>query len=121
MKLKLLQFWLDRDEVYNILYVAPDGRPIEEKDCLWDWAIRVSIDLTFNNQIDIVVQSGNQMAWLALLFQKKGYGYHDHELLSIYLLAQISITIMWQTSYKNWSRQVIRAPINCNLQESAVR
>ena len=84
-KFKLLQFWLDRDEVSNILYVAPDGRPIEEKDCLWDWAIRVSIDLTFNNQIDIVVQSGNQMAWLALLFQKKGYGYHDHELLSIYL------------------------------------
>ena len=30
-KFNLLQFWLHRDEVTNILYMAPDGEPIEEK------------------------------------------------------------------------------------------
>ena len=33
-KFKLLQFWLDRDEVPNFLYMTSDGGPIEEKDCL---------------------------------------------------------------------------------------
>ena len=74
-KLKLLQFWLDRDETSNILYMAPDGGPIVEKDCVRDWAIWVSIDLTFNNRIDIVVQSGNQMAcWALHTFRRRGTG-----------------------------------------------
>ena len=48
-KFELLRFWLDREAAPDILYLAPDGGPIEEKDCLRDLGVRVSTDLTFSD------------------------------------------------------------------------
>ena len=61
-KFELLRFWVDRETAPDILYMAPDGGPIEEKDCLRDLGVRVSTDLTFSMQIDMVVESGSRMA-----------------------------------------------------------
>ena len=33
-KFELLRFWRDRTQASDILYMALDGSPIEEKDCL---------------------------------------------------------------------------------------
>ena len=53
--------------------MAPDGGPIEEKDCLRDLGVRVSTDLTFNTQIDMVVQAGSPMAgWALRTFRRRG-------------------------------------------------
>ena len=58
-KFELLRFWLDRDRAPDILYMAPDGGPIEEKDCLRDLGVRINTDLTFSTQIDKVVEAGS--------------------------------------------------------------
>ena len=72
-KFELLRFWLDRDTAPDILYMAPDGGPIEEKDCLRDLGVRVSTDLTFSTQIDMVVESGSCMAgWALRTFRRSG-------------------------------------------------
>ena len=72
-KFKLLRFWLDRDSAPDILYMAPDGGPIEEKDCLRDLGVRISTDLTFANQIDMTVESGNRMSgWALRTFRRRG-------------------------------------------------
>ena len=42
--------------------MTPDGSPIEEKDCLRDLGVRISTDLSFQTQIDSVIQSGSRMA-----------------------------------------------------------
>ena len=34
-KFELLRFWLDRESAPDILYLSPDGGPIEEKECPW--------------------------------------------------------------------------------------
>ena len=47
-KFELLRFWLDRESAPDILYMAPDGGPIEEKDCLRD--LGVSNNFTFSTQ-----------------------------------------------------------------------
>ena len=47
-KFELLRFWVDRDSAPDILYMAQDGGPIEEKECLRDLGVRVSTDLTFS-------------------------------------------------------------------------
>jgi ribonuclease P/MRP protein subunit RPP40 len=47
-KFELLRFWLDRESAPDILYMAPDGGPIEEKECHRDLEVRVSTDLTFS-------------------------------------------------------------------------
>ena len=74
-KFELLRFWLDREAAPDILYMAPDGGPIEEKDCLRDLGVRVSTDLTFNTQIDTVVQAGSRMAgWALRTFRRRGRG-----------------------------------------------
>jgi hypothetical protein len=74
-KFELLRFWMDRDAAPDILYMAHDGGPIEEKDCLRDWGVRVSTDLTFSTQIDMVVESGSRMAgWALRTFRRRGRG-----------------------------------------------
>ena len=72
-KFELLRFWTDRDAAPDILYLAPDGSPIEEKDCLRDLGVRVSTDLTFSTQIDLTVESGSRMAgWALRTFRGRG-------------------------------------------------
>ena len=61
-KFELLRFWQDRDAAPDILYMAPDGGPIEEKDSLRDLGVRISTDLSFSDQVDLTVESGNRMA-----------------------------------------------------------
>ena len=61
-KFELLHFWLDREAAPDILYLAPDGGPIEEKDCLRDLGVRISTDLSFNVQIDMTVMTSSRMA-----------------------------------------------------------
>ena len=74
-KFELLRFWLDQEAAPDILYMAPDGSPIEEKDCLRDLGVRVSTDLTFSTQIDMVVESGSRMAgWALRTFRRRGRG-----------------------------------------------
>ena len=58
-KFELLRFWQNIDDAPDLLYMSPDGGPIEEKDCLRDLGVRVSTDLTFQTQIDMVIKSGN--------------------------------------------------------------
>ena len=65
-KFELLRFWQDRDAALDILYMAPDGGPIEEKDSLRDLGVRISTDLSFSDQVDLTVESGNRMAGWAL-------------------------------------------------------
>ena len=40
-KFELLRFWSKRDSTPDILYLAPDGGPIEEKDSLRDLGVRI--------------------------------------------------------------------------------
>ena len=61
-KFELMRFWLDRESAPDILYLAPDGGPIEEKDSLCDLCVRVSTDLTFSSQIEMTVAAGSCMA-----------------------------------------------------------
>ena len=51
-KFELVRFWLDHDLAPDILYMAPDGGPIdvEEKDSLRELGVRLSADLSFNVQ-----------------------------------------------------------------------
>ena len=65
-KFELLRFWVDRDTAPDILYMAPDGGPIEEKESLRDLGVRMCTDLTFSEQIDLTVESGTRMAGWAL-------------------------------------------------------
>ena len=72
-KFELLRFWLDREAAPDILYMAPDGGPIEEKDCLRDLGVRISTDLSFNVQIDMTVMSSSKMAgWALRSFRRRG-------------------------------------------------
>jgi hypothetical protein len=72
-KFELLRFWHSREDAPDILYMAPDGSPIEEKDSLRDLGVRVSTDLTFSEQIGLAVQSGNCMAgWALRTFRGRG-------------------------------------------------
>ena len=72
-KFELLRFWPEREAAPYILYIAPDGGPIEEKDCLRDLGVRISTDLSFNVQIDMVVMSSSRMAgWALRSFRRRG-------------------------------------------------
>ena len=72
-KFELLRFWLDRESAPDILYLSPDGGPIEEKECLRDLGVRVSTDLSFNDQVDMTVESGSRMAgWALRTFRRRG-------------------------------------------------
>ena len=46
--------------------MAPDGRPIEEKDCTRDLGVQISSNLTFKAQIKKTVAAGTKMAGWAL-------------------------------------------------------
>ena len=72
-KFELLRFWLDRESAPDILYMAPDGGPIEEKDSLRDLGVRVSTDLSFSTQIEMTVSAGSRMAgWALRTFRRRG-------------------------------------------------
>ena len=72
-KFELVRFWLDHDLAPDILYMGPDGGPIEEKDSLRDLGVRVSSDLSFTLQIDLTVESGGRMAgWALRTFRGRG-------------------------------------------------
>ena len=72
-KFELLRFWPTREDAHDILYMAPDGSPIEEKESLRDLGVRVSTDLTFSEQINLAVQCGNCMAgWALRTFRGRG-------------------------------------------------
>ena len=73
--IELLRFWLNREKAPDILYMAPDGGPIEEKECLRDLGVRVSTDLSFSMQIDMVVEAGSRMSgWALRTFRRRGRG-----------------------------------------------
>ena len=61
-KFELLRFWVDKEAAPDILYQAPDGGPIEEKDCLRDLGVRISSDLSFSQQIALTTESARKMA-----------------------------------------------------------
>ena len=58
--------------MYYILYMAPDGGPIEEKECLKDLGVRISNDLSFSTQIDLTVDSASRMSgWVFRTFRRR--------------------------------------------------
>ena len=61
-KFEVLLFRADRSAAPDILYMAPDSGPIEEKDCTRDLGVQVSTDLMYNNQVDHAVAAGSRMA-----------------------------------------------------------
>ena len=68
-----LSYSLDRDTAPDILYLSPDGGPIEEKERLRDLGVIISNDLTFNAQIDTTVNSASAMAgWALRTFRRRG-------------------------------------------------
>ena len=72
-KFELLRFWQDRGTAPDILYMDPDGGPIEEKDTLRDLGVRISTDLSFKEQVDRAVQAGSLMAgWALRSFRGRG-------------------------------------------------
>ena len=74
-KFEVLRFWADRSAAPDILYLAPDGGPIEEKDCTRDLGVQVSTDLTFSVQVDRAVAAGSYMAgWALRTFRSRGRG-----------------------------------------------
>ena len=47
-KFELLRFWPSREDAPDILYMAPDGSLIEEKESLRDLGVIVSTDISFS-------------------------------------------------------------------------
>ena len=55
--------------------MAPDGGPIEEKDCIRDLGVLISTDLSFSAQIKKTIAAGSKMAGCALRsFRRRGRG-----------------------------------------------
>ena len=72
-KFEVLRFWADRSAAPDILYMAPDGGPIEEKDCTRDLGVQVGTDLTFSVQVDRAAAAGSRMAgWALRTFRHRG-------------------------------------------------
>ena len=65
-KFEVLRFWADKSAAPDILYMSPDGGPIEEKDCTRDLGVQVGTDLTFSVQIDQAVAACSRVAGWAL-------------------------------------------------------
>ena len=61
-KFETLRYWADLTSAPDILYMAPDGGPIEEKECTRDLGVQISTDLTFKAQIEKTVAAGSKMA-----------------------------------------------------------
>ena len=74
-KFEVLRFWADRSVAPDILYMAPDGGPIEEKDCTRDLGVQVGTDLMFSAQVDHAVAAGSRMAgWVLRSFRHRSRG-----------------------------------------------
>jgi hypothetical protein len=74
-KFEVLRFWADRSAAPDILYMAPDGGPIEEKDCTRDLGVQVGTDLMFSTQVDSAVAAGSRMAgWVLRTFRHRSRG-----------------------------------------------
>ena len=72
-KFEVLRFWADRSAAPDILYMAPDGGLIKEKDCTRDQGVQVGTDLMFTAQVDRAVAAGSHMAgWIMQTFQNRG-------------------------------------------------
>ena len=72
-KFEVLRFWADRSAAPDILYMAPDGSPIEEKDSTRDLGVQIDTDLTFGSQVDRAVAAGSRMAgWAIRSFRHRG-------------------------------------------------
>ena len=72
-KFELLRFWLDREAAPDVLYLSPEGGPIEEKESLRDLGVRINTDLSFSDQIDMTVNSASKMAgWALRTFRRRG-------------------------------------------------
>ena len=75
VKFEVLRFWADMSAAPDILYMAPDGGPIEEKDCTRDLGVQVGTDLMFSDQVDHAVAAGSRMAgWVLRSFRHRGRG-----------------------------------------------
>ena len=73
VKFEVLRFWADMSAAPDILYMAPDGGPIEEKDCTRDLGVQVGTDLMFSDQMDHAVVAGSRMAgWVLRSFRHRG-------------------------------------------------
>ena len=75
VKFEVLRFWADMSAAPDILYMAPDGGPIEEKDCTRDLGVQVGTDLMFSDQVDHAVAAGSRMAgWVLRSFRHRAAG-----------------------------------------------
>ena len=61
-KFEVLQLWANISAAPDILYMAPDDSPIEEKDRTQDLGFQVSTLLLFTAQVDHAVPAGSCMA-----------------------------------------------------------
>ena len=74
-KFEVLRFWADRSAAPDFQYVAPDGSPIEEKECTRDLGVQLGTNLTFSAQVDHAVTAGSRMAgWALRSFRHRGRG-----------------------------------------------
>ena len=72
-KFEVLRFWPDRTAAPDVIYVGPDGDPIEQKDCTRDLGVLIGTDLTFSAQVDQAVAAGSSMAgWGLRTFRHRG-------------------------------------------------
>ena len=74
-KFEVLRYWADPASAPDILYMAPDGGPIEEKDSTRDLGVQISTDLSFSAQIKKTIAAGSKMAgWALRSFRRRGRG-----------------------------------------------
>ena len=72
---EVLLFRADRTAAPDILYMALEGGPIEEKDCTRDLGVQVGPDLMFSAQVDHAVAAGSCMAgWVLRSFVHRSRG-----------------------------------------------
>ena len=72
-KFELLRFWQTHEDAPDILYLAPNGSPFEEKECLRDLGVKISTDLSFQVQIENVIKSRSRMTgWTLRTFRRRG-------------------------------------------------
>ena len=64
-KFELLHFWAHHDEAPLFDYI-PDKSQIAEKLCLQDLGVMINSNLTFESQIEGIIQSGAKMVGWAL-------------------------------------------------------
>ena len=71
-KFEVLRFWQDRESAPDIIYMDPEGGPIEEKETLRDLGVTICTDLSFSTQIDMTVKAGSQMSgWVLRTFRSR--------------------------------------------------